>query len=151
MSATGQYEQAVSTLNNLIRTCIDAQEGFHAASEALQEPSLRTLFRDYSRQRAQLTDELQIEVRRLGGDPATGGSIAGALHRGWLVVKSAFAGKNDSSIIAECERGEDEAVERYLEAMSSSLPAAAMQIVSRQYEVIRATHDRVHELELAHT
>ena len=34
--------------------------------------------------------ELEREIRSYGGEPSSGGTVAGALHRGWVSVKAAF-------------------------------------------------------------
>ena len=41
--------------------------------------------------------------------------MAGALHRGWVDVKSAVTDHSDHAILAECERGEDAAKKNYRE------------------------------------
>src|SRR5918999_4126680 len=103
-------EEVISTLNNLIETCRDGQNGFQTAAEGVQKSELKTLFHTYSQQRARFAGELQDEVRRLGGDPEDSGSVAASLHRGWMGLKSVISGSDDAAILAECERGEDSAV-----------------------------------------
>ena len=76
-----------------------------------------------------MAQELQAEVRALGGDPEKAGSMSGSVHRGWINIKSAVTGKNDASIIAEAERGEDIAKKAYEEAVKAALPASASAVV----------------------
>jgi uncharacterized protein (TIGR02284 family) len=80
-------EKTTSTLNGLIETLKDGEQGFRTAAEAVKDPNLKSLFQQYSRQRGEMTRELQSEVRRLGGDPEKSGSMAGAAHRGWINIK----------------------------------------------------------------
>src|SRR4051794_5224301 len=108
MENQGNYD-AISTLNTLIETCKDGQEGFKDAAEGVERSDLKTFFYEMSQQRAQFVGELQSLVRDLGGDPETSGSIAGAMHRGWINIKSAVTGKDEKAILNECERGEDTA------------------------------------------
>src|SRR5262245_13417243 len=112
-------DDVISTLNGLIETCKDGQEGFKTAAEGVGDTSLKKLFYEYSQQRAQFVGELQSEVRNLGGDPEKSGSMAAALHRGWIDIKAAVTGKDDHAILAECERGEDSAVNAYQEALEN--------------------------------
>src|SRR5918995_6559981 len=112
------HDNAISVLNNLIETCKDGEKGFKAAAEGLTAPDIKLRFLNYSRERAQMTSELQAEVRRLGGDPEQSGSMAGALHRGWLDIKSVATGKDDYAIVAEAERGEDVAKNAYESALN---------------------------------
>ena len=79
-------------------------------------------------------------------EPNASGSTAGALHRGWINLKSALSGGNDHAILAECERGEDSAVDEYQKALSDGLSAPVREIVARQYTEIKATHDRIRDL-----
>lgn len=143
------YDEVISTLNNLIETCKDGQNGYQTAAEGVKNSELKTLFGTYSQQRAQFAGELQAEVRRFGGDPEKTGSTAAALHRGWIDIKSAVTGEDEHAVIAECERGEDSAVKNYEEALKGTLPSEAETTVRRQYMEVKAAHDRIHALEKA--
>lgn len=140
-------EEVISALNNLIETARDGQNGFQTAAAGVQGGELKRLFHGYSQQRAQFVGELQDEVRRLGGDPENSGSVAASLHRGWIDLKSAITGKDDASIIAECERGEDAAVSNYRDALAADLPANVRSVVERQFSEVKQAHDRVRSLE----
>jgi uncharacterized protein (TIGR02284 family) len=142
---------AISTLNSLIETCNDGAQGFQTAAEGIQDLSIRELFNSYARQRREFAEQLRAEVRRLGGTPDEGGSVSGSVHRGWMNLKAAIAGKTDSAIISEAERGEDIAVAAYQQAMSGSLPAEVDAIVRSQFSDVKAAHDRVRALELTHS
>lgn len=146
-----QTDQVLSTLNNLIEVCRDSEKGFQTAAEHIADPHLRILFTDYCRQRAQLAEELQFEVRRLGAQPVESGSLAGKLHHGWVELKEAVTGHDDTEILAERERGEDVALEHYREASHIGLPEAIAQIVRRQCAAVQAAHDRISELEQQHS
>jgi uncharacterized protein (TIGR02284 family) len=112
----------------------------------LKDQQTKALFNDYSRQRAEMARELQAEVRTLGGDPEKAGSTAGALHRGWIDIKSVVTGKDDHAIVAEAERGEDVAKNAYDEALKEPLPAPARTVVERQAAQVRQAHDRVRDI-----
>jgi uncharacterized protein (TIGR02284 family) len=142
-------DDVVSTLNNLIETCKDGQNGFQTAADGVKNSELKTLFHTYSQQRAQFAGELQGEVRRLGGDPEQTGSVAATLHRGWIDIKSAVTGEDENAVISECERGEDSAVSNYKDALNANLPADVRSIVERQYTHIKEAHDRIRALERA--
>ena len=147
---TLQTDQVVLTLNNLIEICRDSEKGFQKAAERIADPHLRILFTDYQRQRGQLAEELQFEVRRLGAQPVESGSLAGKLHQGWFELKEAVTGYDDTDILAECERGEDVALEHYRDASQAELPEAVGQIVRRQCAAVQAAHDRIRDLEKEH-
>ncbi|MDQ3254562.1 MAG: PA2169 family four-helix-bundle protein [Acidobacteriota bacterium] len=142
-------DDVISTLNNLIETCKDGQTGFQTAAEGVNNSELKTLFYNYSQQRAQFAGELQNEVLRLGGDPEKTGSIAASLHRGWINIKSAVTGKDDAAVIAECERGEDSAVSNYKDALKEKVPADIRSVIDQQYAKVQEAHDRIRALDKA--
>jgi uncharacterized protein (TIGR02284 family) len=49
-------------------------------------------------------------------------------------------------VLAECERGEDAAKAAYNAALQKSLPADVRTLVERQYQGVKANHDRVRNL-----
>lgn len=136
-----------TVLNDLIETLKDGQEGFKQAAEGVSHPNLKSIFRDYSQQRSRFATALQSEARRHGEtDPETSSSATGALHRGWINLKSAITGGDEHAILAECERGEDSAVEEYKKALDNGLSPTAQELVSRQFAEIKAAHDRIKSL-----
>ena len=141
-----EQKETTSVLNNLIETLKDGEEGFKQAAEAVKDPQLKSLFVEYSEQRSQFAMALQSQVQSLGNEPETGSSATGALHRGWINLKSAVTGGDDHAILAECERGEDSAVEEYRKALDDDLSPSLHQLVSRQYTDIKAAHDRIRNL-----
>ena len=136
----------ISTLNSLIETCKDGEKGFREAAEGLKSPDIKAKFLEYSRERAQMAAELQSEVRRLGGDPDTGGSMSGSVHRGWIDLKAAITGHDDHAIVSEAERGEDVAKAAYESASLEALPASAQTLVRQQAAKVRRVHDAVRDL-----
>jgi uncharacterized protein (TIGR02284 family) len=136
----------ISTLNNLIETCKDGEQGFRTAAESLKDPQIKAKFQEYSRQRGDCARELQAEVRKLGGDPEKSGSTSGSLHRGWMDIKSAITGKDDHSILAEAERGEDVAKDQYEKALKAGLTGSALTVVQAQAAKVRQAHDDVRNL-----
>jgi uncharacterized protein (TIGR02284 family) len=136
-----------SVLNSLIETCKDGQEGFRSAAEHVKNPDMAALFRSYSAQRQQFVAELQSHVRGLGEGMEKSGSVAGALHRGWINLKAAITAKDEHAILAECERGEDSAVAEYREALGhSEMPAELHGMIARQAASVQEAHDRVRDL-----
>jgi len=137
-----------SIINDIIETLKDGQQGFRAAAEDVQSSDLKTLFSRYSLQRSQFAGELQTIVQSQGeSEPETKGSIAGAVHRGWIDLKAALTNKDEHAILAECERGEDFAVSAYEKAINDeSLPADVRETLRAQFVEIEAAHDRIRDL-----
>jgi uncharacterized protein (TIGR02284 family) len=142
-----EKREIVSVLDELIETLKDGQQGFRQAAEGVSDPKLKSLFRDYSGQRSRFVTALQTEARKFGEDkPEDDSSAAGVLHRGWINLKSAVTGGDEHAILAECERGEDSAVEEFQKAVEDDLPPSLQEVVSRQYAEIKTAHDRIRDL-----
>ena len=139
-------EATISMLNGLIETCEDGFEGFKQAAEGVKSEDLKRTFFKYSEERAGFVADLQNLVRTLGGDPEDSGSTAGALHRGWINIKSAVTGQDDSAILNECERGEDSAKKEYQEAQKQDMPDYVRSSVEAQYAAVLAAHDNIRML-----
>ncbi len=144
-------DASASTLNQLLQTCRDGEQGFQAAAQGVDDPNLQHLFESYAQQRGEFAAELEQEVERLGDKPAEGGHLTAALHRGWTNIKSVVTGRDEGAIITECERGEDIAVRAYQEALGTSLPQDLKAIVERQLLKIKEAHDQVRSLEQVHS
>lgn len=136
----------ISTLNGLIEICKDGQQGFKEAAEGVERSDLKTLFYEFSQQRANFSGELIDLVRSLGGDPETDSSVTGSIHRAWINLKSAITGRDDNAILSECERGEDAAKAAFKEAAQMSLPANVLETVRTQYSSVQSAHDRIKAL-----
>lgn len=135
------------TINHLIHTCRDGQEGFLTAAENIGDDGVKKVLNELSLQRAKFTGELQAAAHSLGdSNPENVSSIMGTLHRGWMNVKTAVAGHDRHSILTECERGEDAAVLEYRKAISHDLPADLREIVERHFAEITKAHDRIKAL-----
>jgi uncharacterized protein (TIGR02284 family) len=143
-----QQKEIISTINGLIETLKDGQQGFREASEAVKDSQLKMLFSEYSLQRSKFAGELQNEAISLGEhNPEDTSSTAGAMHRAWINLKSAITSADDHAILAECERGEDSAVAEYKKAMEGEeLSSPIRETITRQYADVKRAHDRIREL-----
>jgi len=137
---------SMDVVNDLIQTCIDGQKGFEAAAKAVDEPVLRDELVGYSWQRQQFATELRSRLKTLSEDSPEHGSASGAMHRGWMNLKSSVGANDGHAILAECERGEDVAEAVYLKAMQAPLPDDYGKVISRQFQTIQRTHDRIKAL-----
>ena len=139
-------ENHIKILNDLIEVCRDGQNGYLHASGHVNDPELKSYFNQQSRERGRFAVELQDAIEKMGV-PATetSGSVAAALHRAWFGLKSDL-GAGDQSVINSVEQGEDTAKQEYEKALRASLPAEIMNLITRQYQSVRAAHDRIRDI-----
>jgi uncharacterized protein (TIGR02284 family) len=143
---TMDNDDVISTLNGLLEISRDGEQGFRTCAEGVQTPSLKAMFEGAARRCAEGAAELETKIRSLGGEPAQGGSITGSMHRAWTNIKSTITGMNEHAVLVECERGEDAAKAAYEAALQKNLPADVRTLVERQYQGVKANHDRVRNL-----
>jgi uncharacterized protein (TIGR02284 family) len=136
----------IGVLNDLVESCRDGEYGFKACAEHADSAELQEIFRRHAGECAVAAAELEREVRTRGGEPASGGTVAGALHRGWVSVKSALSAQDDKAVLEECERGEDAAVARYRAALKTTLPFDVRALIERQAHGAQRNHDEVRAL-----
>ena len=142
-------DDVIDTLNDLIETCKDGEEGFRTCAEDIKRADLKPMFQRAAQRCIEAARELQTEVQRLGGTPERKSSLAGSAHRRWVDIKAAITGKDDKAVLAECERGEDVAKASYQKALKKDLPPDIRAIVERQYQGVLQHHDEVRALEKA--
>jgi uncharacterized protein (TIGR02284 family) len=135
-----------TALNHLIDVCRDGQEGFAAAAKVMQETPLHAELIQYSLQRRGFASDLEAALNAMGETSQASGSVAGAVHRGWMNLKAAISRNDRYAVLAECERGEDSAVSAYREAIRADLGPSIGSLVRSQLEQVQRVHDRIKAL-----
>ena len=140
----------ITVLNTLIATTLDSVKGYREAAGDTENPGHATFFREMADERSRVAAELQQHVRSHGGEPEMESSTAGAVHRGWLDLKSAITGQDDQAVINEVERGEDYLKAKYEAAMQDDeLSAECRAQVQQCFASVRKGHDRASQLKHA--
>ena len=139
-------QKVISTLNSLLETTKDGEDGFRTCSNAVANPELKTAFENAARRCDEGAAELEAKIRSLGGEPTESGTVSGALHRAWTNIKSSITGMDDYAVLAECERGEDVAKQTYEAALQENLPTDVEAIVRRQYQGVVHNHNLIRDL-----
>ncbi len=138
-------DDVIKTLNELIATSEDGHKGFAEAADKAEDPKLKLLFNDRAAECERSARELQQCVVSLGAKPEDSGTVAGAVHRGWVKVRAAVTDPN-LAVLEEAERGEDHAKAIYARALKAPLPPEARALVERQQQGVLRNHDRVRDL-----
>lgn len=134
---------------DLIETLEDGKTGFTKAADKLVDsdrPDLAGRFREFADQRARLADELRRLAAQYGDHIDEDGSLAGALHRGWMAIKDAVAGDGPEGVLDAAEQGEDHAMSEYADALAADISAHLREVVERQQREVGAVHDEVRAL-----
>lgn len=139
----GDRGDVLDALDDLAECCKDGEYGFRACAEQAERQDLKTVFLQRAEDCRRAADELNTQIRALGGNPDDRGSAAGAMHRGWVAVKATLSTYDDKAVLEECERGEDNALARYRKAMKQPMPANVKQIVERQMQGVQRNHDQI--------
>jgi uncharacterized protein (TIGR02284 family) len=140
---SGDSDDVVDALQDLVECCKDGEYGFRACAEQAKRPDLKSTFLQRADDCRSAAQELNEQIRSLGGKPEEHGSAAGALHRGWVAVKATLSTYDDKAVLEECERGEDNAKARYAKALKQPLPAGIKLVVERQMQGLQRNHDQV--------
>ncbi len=141
-------DETRSVLNNLKEICKDGEVGFREAADKLTRTDLKSLFLDFSSQRARFASQLESQISKLGGEPSDGGTAAAFFHRRLLDLKTMAGHDHDAAVISEAERGEDAAKKAYQEALTKDVPTDLHDLIQEQYRVVLETHNKVRALEL---
>ena len=135
--------KTIDTLNDLIEASKDGEYGFKASAEQAKSPELKSMLSARASECRSAAQELQALVSRLGGKAEDDGSMLGAMHRGWVSVKTALTSHDDLAVLEECERGEDSALESYRDALKMELTPEARTLVDQQYAGAKRNHDEI--------
>ena len=142
-NTSGETDDVIDALHDLVECCKDGEYGFRACSGQAKRADLKSIFLKRADDCRGAAQELNEQIRTLGGTAQDSGSAAGALHRGWVSVKAAFTTYDDKAVLEECERGEDNAMARYRKALKQPLPAGVKLIVERQMQGVQRNHDQI--------
>ena len=142
-------DKVVKALRDLAEINHTAHQGYSTAAEGIKNAEYASLFRSYSDQRHTFEHELESYIQRLGGsvdgNTAMGviSDAAGALHRGWINIKSAVTGGGIEALLDECQRGDEAAVAAYQQALEAPLPQDVAAVVRQQYHSVQEAYSRV--------
>jgi uncharacterized protein (TIGR02284 family) len=137
------YAQAV---HDVISTCRDAEQGFRGAAQAVNAPTMKEMFQQYSAQRAQFATELQGAVKALGFETTDPQGLGGMLHAGWINLKGLLTGHDVHAILVETERGEDWSLQTYRAALGKTLPTEIAAVIQKQFVEVQKAHDNIRSL-----
>lgn len=152
---TMDKDSQVGILETLTTTLIDSINGYQDAAKDTDNERFKQLFTDHAEQRRQVADNLRAQIRQLGGDPPTDGSMMGKTHQTWLDLKAAVVGRDNKAVVNTVEAGEDYLKDKFQTALDSDeLTGEARQAVEQAYQSVKSGHDQIsqikHQMEAQH-
>ncbi len=134
------------TIYNVIKLCRDGEQSFAAAAQVFDRHELENELLCHSRERARFAAALSNAMAQRGYAGETLGSNSPGILGGGIGLTDGMPGDNQDAMLAACELGEDSAAEAYAQAMTAQLPGRVADLVSIQYPIVKATHDRIRRL-----
>lgn len=133
-------ETTARAFTDLLELNHTSVKGYQEAAEGVTSPELKSQLSQFSQQRAQFVSQLEQQANQLGISAANDNTIeslatdaAAAVHRGWINLKSAITGQDDSAILGECETGDETALKAYDTALQAQdLSPAAKTVIEQQ-------------------
>ena len=136
----------------LVETLKDGERGFAEAADKLRDgehPDWATTLQRFSEQRAGFWREIVDMGHAYGDDVDESGTVAAAVHRGWIALKDALTGDDAEAVLKAALTGEDHAVSEYEDALKMDLSAGFREVVVRQQAAVVAARDEVKALQSA--
>ena len=136
----------------LVETLKDGEKGYATAADKLRDsdrPEWATTMERLSQQRAGFWREIVDMGHEYGDDVDESGTVAAAVHRGWLSLKDAVTGDDPDAVLGAAESGEDHAVSEYEDALKMDLSAGFREVVVRQQADVLAARDELKALKSA--
>jgi len=115
---------ALDSINALIEACNDGEFGCRVGAEHARSTALRQALVLRADEYRAAADRLRAHVLHLGATPEDGGSTAGAMRRGWMLLRGRLAALDDEAILQDCETEETSTQAALREALERPLPAA---------------------------
>jgi uncharacterized protein (TIGR02284 family) len=143
---SGDPDDVIDALQDLVECAKDGEYGFRECAAQVKREDLKVTLLQRAHDCRRAVQELNEQIQLLGGRVEEHGSVAGAVHRGWVAAKAHLSTYEDKAVLEECERGEDNAVARYRKALQQPMPAAAKLVVERQMKGVQGNHDQIRML-----
>lgn len=139
----GSRGDVIDVLKDLVECCKDGEYGFRESAEQAKREDLKSIFLQRAEDCRRGAQELNQLLRECGHTVEEGGSLLGAMHRGWVSIKSKLTSHDDKAVLEECERGEDNAKARYMKALQKNLPGNVRMVIERQMQGVQRNHDQI--------
>lgn len=140
--------QVQSTINPLVTSNRDAVEGYQKAAELLTDEQYTQICHEFAEQRKRFIHELTSLMEQHGGVSTDTQSFADVVHDLWMEIRNTV-NSDDAAILAECDRGDEAAIELYQNALTEPLSNDVETLLRKQFAELKGAHERIHRLAAA--
>lgn len=138
MNTNLEPDQASKVLNHLLARAFDAKEGYAIAAGQCENKALSDWFTANSSQRETFCVMLEKYLGDLNIEPIEHASTLGKLHHAFMKPRAAVSSENDATLIEECLRGENQALDDYQDAIKNkTLRRDAAKAIGDQAEYVK--------------
>lgn len=141
-----KHSGCIEAMNDLVEINNDRIKGYQTACNELrtEDEDLRTLFTSMIDESRGYNDELSTKIQQFGGSTTEGTTMSGKLYRTWMEAKALFTGGDRTTVLNNCEGGEDAAQKAYEMALNDDdVMQETKSLISRQKDSLKQSHDQI--------
>ncbi len=139
-------EKTIDVLNSIIQINNDRIEGYETASKETEDAELKNLFASFIDSSEQCKNDLEEEVKKLGGEPTESTRTTGKFFRVWMDVKATLTSNDSKAILNSCEYGENAAQDAYVSVLTDeleNLTAEQQTMLAEQKKQLQADNNKI--------
>lgn len=139
-------EKTIDVLNSIIQINNDRIEGYETASKETEDAELKNLFASFIDSSEQCKNDLEEEVKKLGGEPTESTRTTGKFFRVWMDVKATLTSNDSKAILNSCEYGENAAQDAYVSVLTDeleNLTAEQQTMLAEQKKLLQADNNKI--------
>ncbi len=137
--------KTIAGLQKLTRLTIDSARGYSEAANHVSSDELSIAFRAVATHRTYQARGLQRIVALNDREPADGGTSMGAMHRGWLKLRS-FVSDGDLAVVEEAVRGEDAIIDAYKSVLLETAGSPMNAMLHAQLAEVKSDREAIQSL-----
>lgn len=150
IAAVGLSEETLAKIRELRQLCVDSSKGFEECAALIDRGEIQAAFRAIAAERAELATVLASQISWNDSPEPEPGSYLAAMHRAWIAVREACSSDSLGVVLSEAERGEDEIKHAFEGALKQTVNSPIHDVLARQYDSVKRTHDAVRDFRDAH-
>ncbi len=139
-------EKTIDVLNSIIQINNDRIEGYETASKETEDAELKNLFASFIDSSEQCKNDLEEDVKKLGGEPTESTRTTGKFFRVWMDVKATLTSNDSKAILNSCEYGEKAAQDAYESVLTDeleNLTAEQQTMLATQKKLLQADNNKI--------